>query len=148
MPLLDQHCGYLTWSHDEMVIELGKKGCCSLVFAVSYLTDLYNGIKANSLIPFNPVARAAFPWQVSSAASERLFNNLGRLECSKRQSILCHVLEMTEVARQFVIKNFHNGRRPVQKLCFTQVPHAFGKLLNTFPGLCHLLSKLHVCIND
>ena len=70
--------------------------------ALDYWNDLNNKPNVISPVPFNNVAKACLAAQASSALSERLFSDLGKIENNNCQSLLSGSLEMTELVRAFV----------------------------------------------
>lgn len=88
--------------HKNMRSWLEKHGRCAANAALEYWKRVNTTTQMISPVPFNLVAQAALSSQASSAAAERVFSDLGRIEGSQRQSLLSGTLEMTEVIRGFV----------------------------------------------
>lgn len=96
--------------HDHMRSTLKKVGRKHPSEALTFWRKMNTGQPMISPRPFNNVAKAFLASQASSAASERLFSDLGQLEGSQSQSQLSSTLEMRELIRMYVLNEIEDTR--------------------------------------
>ena len=70
--------------------------------------------------PFKMVAKAFLSSQASSAPSERLFSDLGKLEGNQEQDQLINTLEMRELICMFVLSETEALKMPQKGLSHPQ----------------------------
>ena len=88
--------------HSEMRKTIRKNGRKNADEALRYWEASNSSQSFISPLPFNIIAKACLSSQASSASSERLFSDLGRLEGAFCQTLLSTTLQMKETIRLFV----------------------------------------------
>ena len=102
--------------HKQMLKYLAQKGRQEPSKTLQYWKEQNEKAAMISPVPFNTLARACLASQASSAAAERLFSDLGRMENRQSQSSLTSTLEMNELIRIFISNELSQIRLPQRGL--------------------------------
>lgn len=94
--------------HDEMVSKLEKEGRRNSSHALTFWRTSNDTNVFISPRPFYLISRAFLCAQASSASTEHLFSDLGRLEGRQRQSLLTSSMEVREIIIIFVLDDINS----------------------------------------